>query len=270
MNCNADKVFVFAIGAIIGSFLNVCIHRMPINKSIVFPPSHCPKCNKNIYWYDNIPIISFLILSGKCRRCGTKISLRYPVVEALTALILTALFIAFGPTAKFFAYSVMTCALIVAAFVDLEIQEIPNEISLGGIAAGVLLAFAFPSILGQADRVHSILGSLAGVLAGGLSILILKTFGTIVFWKKIKALGIESAMGDGDIKLMAMIGAFLGWKLVVLTFFIAPFFGVIPGIISKFRHGAEVIPYGPFLSMAALVSVFFGNKILGLFLGGYF
>ncbi len=250
-------IVVFILGSIIGSFLNVCIYRMPREESIVFPPSHCPSCKKNVLWYDNIPIISYLALSGKCRFCKAKISYRYPLVEALTALLLAALFLRFGMTPKFPAYSIMTCGLIVATFVDFRIQEIPDEISIGGIAAGLLLAFAFPAILGAAARGHAILNSLAGAVAGGGSIYLLGVFGKFAFKKE--------AMGGGDVKLMAMIGSFLGLKLVLLTFFMAPFLGAVPGIILKIRKGAETIPYGPFLSMAALIAVFFGERIIRFF-----
>ena len=255
-------MIVFIFGSMIGSFLNVCIHRMPKNESIVFPASHCPACKKSIFWYDNIPILSYLVLAGKCRACKTKISFRYPLVEALTALLLTALLVSFGFTPKFFAYSIMTCGLIVATFVDFEIQEIPDEISLGGIVVGFSLAFIFPSILGEASRLHGLLSSLIGAVAGGGTIYALGAFGKLVFKKE--------AMGGGDVKLMAMIGSIIGWKLALLTFFIAPFLGVVPGLISKFKSGAEIIPYGPFLSAAALVSVFFGNNMLGLLFGGLF
>ena len=255
-------ILVFILGSIIGSFLNVCICRMPKNESIVFPSSHCPNCKKSIFWYDNIPIFSYLALAGKCRSCKAKISFRYPLVEGLTALLLTALFIAFGMSPKFFAYSVMTCGLLVATFIDFEIQEIPDEISLGGIVIGSLLAMAFPSILGEASRVHGLLNSLIGAVAGAGSIFLLGVLGKMAFKKE--------AMGGGDVKLMAMIGSIIGLKLVILTFFIAPFLGVVPGIISKLKNGAETIPYGPFLSAAALISVFFGNSILGLLFGGLF
>jgi leader peptidase (prepilin peptidase)/N-methyltransferase len=255
-------VVVFIFGLMIGSFLNVCIYRMPKNESIVLPASHCPKCRKNIFWYDNIPVVSYLILSGRCRFCRTRIHWRYPLVEALTALLLTALFLDFGVTAKFFAYSVMTCALVVATFIDFEIQEIPDEISLGGLILGLFLAFIFPSNLGEAARLRAVLASLAGAAAGGGSIYILGVFGKLAFRKE--------AMGGGDDKLMAMIGSIIGWKLVLLAFFIAPFLGTVPGIISKIKDGAETIPYGPFLSAAALISVFFGNNILRMLFGGLF
>ena len=255
-------IIIFIFGLLIGSFLNVCIYRMPKSESIIFPSSHCPNCKKSIFWYDNIPIFSYLALAGKCRSCKVKISLRYPLVEAITASLLTLLFVAFGLTPKFFAYSVMACGLVVATFVDFEIQEIPDEISLGGLVVGLLLAFAFPSILGEASRMHGLLNSFIGALVGGGIIYVLGVLGKLAFKK--------DAMGGGDVKLMAMIGSIIGWKLVLLTFFIAPFLGVVPGLISKFKSGAETIPYGPFLSVAALVSVFFGNKILGILFGGLF
>ncbi|MBN2453548.1 MAG: prepilin peptidase [Candidatus Omnitrophica bacterium] len=260
-----DKLLVFIVGAVIGSFLNVCIYRIPKRQSIVRPPSHCPHCGKRLRWYHNIPVLSYIALRARCAFCGKRISARYPLVELVTAALLTALFVVFGPEPKFFSYSIMTCALIAVTFIDLEIQEIPDEISLGGIVAGILFAAACPSVMDAPDRIRALLGSIAGAAAGGGSIFILKTAGNLLFRKKIEELGIEGAMGDGDIKLMAMIGAFLGLKLALLTFFMAPFFGVLPGIIAKFRKGAETIPYGPFLSMAALVAVFYGGRILSLF-----
>lgn len=256
----ASCVFVF--GLIVGSFLNVCICRMPKNESIVVPASHCPHCKKDILWCDNIPVISYLLLLGRCRFCKAKISYRYPLVELLTAILLTALFLGFGITPKFFAYSVLVCGLIVATFVDFEIQEIPDEISLGGIVAGLALAFIFPSIMGEALRFRGFLGSLIGAFAGGGSIYLLGVFGKFAFKKE--------AMGGGDVKLMAMIGSFVGLKLVIFTFFLAPFFGAVPGIILKIKDGREIIPYGPFLSLAAIIAIFFGNRILGMFFGGLF
>jgi len=253
---------VFVFGLVVGSFLNVCICRMPKNESIVVPASHCPHCKKDILWCDNIPVISYLLLLGRCRFCKTKISYRYPLVESLTAILLTALFLGFGITPKFLAYSVLVCGLIVATFIDFKMQEIPDEISLGGIVVGLVLAFLFPSIMTEASRLRGLLTSLVGAFAGGGSIYLLGVFGKFAFKKE--------AMGGGDVKLMAMIGSFLGLKLVMLAFFIAPFFGAVPGIILKMRDGREIIPYGPFLSLAAIVAMFFGNRILGLFFGGLF
>ncbi|MCX5686708.1 MAG: prepilin peptidase [Candidatus Omnitrophica bacterium] len=255
-------IFVFMFGAIIGSFLNVCIHRIPKNESIVFPMSHCPNCNRNIFWYDNIPMLSYIVLKGECRFCGSKISPRYFVIEFLTALFLFLLFLAFGITPKFFAYSVFTCGLIVATFVDFEIQEIPDQISIGGIVVGLASAAIFPSIFDTASRFASIPNSFLGAAIGGASTYAMGVLGHVVFKKE--------AMGGGDVKLMAMVGAFLGWKLAIVTFFVAPLFGSVAGIILKLKDGREVIPYGPYLSLAALIAIFFGNRIIGMFFGGLF
>lgn len=254
-----DRLFVFIIGAIIGSFLNVCIHRIPKGGSIVSPASHCPRCKKNISWYDNIPVISYLVLAGKCRHCKGKISLRYPLVELVTAGLIFSLYISFGVSTKFFVYSALTSALIAASFIDLDINEIPDGISAGGLAAGFVLAFAFPALFGFSARLPGLLSSLLGAFAGGLSIYAMGLFGRLAFKKE--------AMGGGDVKLMAMIGSILGWKLVLLAFFIAPVLGVISGVSAKLK-GRDTIPYGPYLSLAAVVVIFFGNRMLDLLLYG--
>jgi leader peptidase (prepilin peptidase) / N-methyltransferase len=255
-----DKLIVFIFGSIIGSFLNVCVYRLPKGKSIVTPASHCPKCAKIIQWYDNIPLISYIILRGHCRSCKAAISFRYFIIELLTALVLTALFTVFGLSAKFFAYSIMSCGLIVATFVDFETSEIPDEVSMGGLIVGLILAAAMPSVFGAASRGHALLASVLGAAAGGAIIYITGFLGELIFKKE--------AMGGGDVKLMAMIGSFLGWKLALFVFFVAPLFGSIVGIILKIKSGRETIPYGPYLSLAALVAVFFGERIIRLLFGG--
>ncbi len=254
--------FVFVMGAIIGSFLNVCICRLPKRESIIFPASYCPSCKKSILWYDNVPLLSYIILRGKCRFCKSAISPVYIAVEFLTGVLLLALFLSFGFTPKFFAYSALTFGLIVATFVDFQIQEIPDEISIGGIVLGLLLSFAFPSILGDESRWRALLSSFLGVITGGGMIYLLGLTGEAIFKKE--------AMGGGDVKLLAMIGAFLGWKFTVLTFFMAPIFGSAVGIIMKYRYGKETIPYGSYLSIGALGSIFFGEKIMSFLSGGLF
>jgi len=256
-----DKIFVFVFGAVIGSFLNVCIHRLPKRQSVAVPPSHCPACKKDILWYDNIPVLSYIILGGRCRFCKVRISPRYLLVELLTAAIFLALYTAFGPGIKFFGYSIMTAGLIVATFVDFEIGEIPDEVSLGGLAAGLLISAAFPGLFDTVSRFESLTGSALGMLAGGGSIYALGVLGSIAFKKE--------AMGGGDVKLMAMIGSFLGWKLVLFTFFVAPVFGAIIGVASKIKSGNETIPYGPYLSLAAVLAIFFGNRILEFLFYGF-
>ena len=253
----AEKIFVFMAGAIIGSFLNVCIYRMPANKSIIFPPSRCPKCDKNIYWYDNIPVLSYLILLGRCRFCREKISMRYPVVELVTASVMLSLFTVFGAggSVKFYVYAAFAGALIVATFIDLDINEIPDSISLGGLASALALSAIFPALFGTTLRIVSFTRSLTGALVGAATIYSMGVFGKILFKKE--------AMGGGDVKLMAMIGAILGWKLALFTFFVAPVFGAAVGLLMKIKDGRETIAYGPYLSLAAMIALFFGNNILG-------
>lgn len=251
-----DKIFVFFLGAIVGSFLNVCIHRLPKKQSIVAPGSHCPNCVKPIKWHDNIPVISYLALKGRCRFCGTVISPRYPAVELLTAILTLALFTVFGPGPRMYCYAVMFYGLIISTFVDFEIQEIPDEISIGGTVAGLVAALAYPELVGATTRAGGVVGSIAGAAAGAGLIYLMGFFGEMVFKKE--------AMGGGDVKLMAMIGAFLGWKIVTLVFFMAPVFGAAVGIILKLKDGREIMPYGPYLSLAAVVAVFWGNAILNM------
>jgi len=257
-----DRLIVFIFGSIVGSFLNVCIYRLPKGRSIIIPGSHCPNCTVPIRWYDNIPILSYIFLGGKARCCKARISFRYFIVEVLTALAFLVLFMSFSLTPKFFAYIVLVSGLIVATFVDFEIQEIPDEISIGGLVVGLILAIVFPSILNETTRLNSLLNSFLGALAGGAMIYVMGMLGEFVFKKE--------AMGGGDVKLLAMIGAFIGWKLTVLTFFLAPAFGSVVGIILKIKYGKDIIPYGPYLSLAAVVSIFFGEKIIRLLLCGMF
>jgi len=250
-------VIVAVFGLILGSFLNVCIHRLPKDESIVAPGSHCPKCNRSIPWYDNIPVLSYLLLLGRCRFCREKIPVKYPVVEVLTAAIVTALFLKFGLHPKFFSYALMSAGLIVVTFIDFEHGVIPDMITMGGIVAGLILAVVFPSVVGQANILGALLNSGGGALVGGISIFLIGLLGKAMFKKE--------AMGEGDIWLLAMIGSFLGFKMTVLAFFIAPFFGAIVGIILKIKDGRETIPYGPYLSLAALVSIFFAEKMLSYY-----
>ncbi|MCX5680329.1 MAG: prepilin peptidase [Candidatus Omnitrophica bacterium] len=255
-----DKILIFISGAIVGSFLNVCIYRLPKGESIVSPGSHCPKCRRPIFWYDNVPILSYVILKGRCRFCKIPISPGYIIVEVITASLAVALFTAFVLGPKFAAYSLLSAGLIVATFVDLEIREIPDEISLGGLVVGLVFVAILPGTLGAASWSRALIGSALGAFAGGGSIYLMGFFGEMVFKKE--------AMGGGDVKLMAMIGAFLGWKLALLTFFIAPLFGSIAGLILKVKDGRDIMPYGPYLSLAAVTSIFWGDKVLRMLFYG--
>ena len=255
-------IIVFISGAMIGSFLNVCIYRLPKGRSIIVPGSHCPNCAAKIQWYDNVPILSFVFLAGKARCCKARISLRYFIVEILTAAAFLMLFIFFGISAKFFAYLALVSGLIVATFVDLEIQEIPDEVSIGLLAAGLILSAAFPSILNEPTRMGGFINSFSGAFLGGITIYAMGMLGEFAFRRE--------AMGGGDVKLLAMIGSFLGWKLTLLTFFIAPFFGSVVGIILKIRKGKDIIPYGPYLSLGAVVSMLWGDRILRVLFHGIY
>lgn len=250
------------IGLMIGSFLNVCIYRMPSEKSIVTPRSYCPACKHQISWYDNIPVLSFILLLGKCRFCKKSISLRYITVEVLTAVIFVILVRELGLNLITVIYMVLSCGLIIATFIDFEHHIIPDEITYGGMVFGVILSFAFPQLHNTANRFYALRDSLFGLILGGALIYLIASIGTIVFRKKLKKIGQESAMGGGDVKYMAMIGAFLGWQGAIFVFFLAPFFGSLIGIIEKLRKRADIIPYGPYLSMATLIVILWGNRIL--------
>ncbi len=265
------SVFMFILGAIAGSFLNVCIVRMPHEKSVVRPRSHCVHCKKQLLWHDNIPFVSYIFLKGRCRFCGQKISPRYFLVELITAVTFLTFYQYFGLTAILPAYLTMVCGFIVATFVDFEHRIIPDEISIGGTIAGLVFSLLIPQLHDLATgtpgvavvwvHLRSLGWSLLGVLAGGGSIYAMGLLGDFLFKKE--------SMGGGDVKLMAMVGAFLGWKLAILTFFLAPFFGAVYGIVEKIRTKDTAIAYGPFLVGGALISLFWGDTIIRWILSGY-
>ncbi len=247
-------VFVFALGAIIGSFLNVCIARLPDGRSIVRPPSHCPQCQTFLGWYDNIPILSYLILAGRCRSCRTRISAVYPAVEILTGALAVALFLRLGPTLAFAGYFAFAASLIVITFIDLDHQIIPDVISLPGIVVGLAFSLVSPLV--------TPVDALLGVLAGGGTLL-------AVAWLYQTLRG-QEGMGGGDIKLLAMIGAFLGWRSIFVTLFVGSVIGSLVGVVLMLYQRADTklaIPFGPFLACGALVYLFFGDRILAFYFG---
>ena len=268
------NVISVLFGAMIGSFLNVCICRVPEGKSIVTPGSHCPRCGKAIRWYDNLPLISFLLLRGRCRHCHGSISVQYPLVEGVTALLSLLLFMRFGPSLQYVIYFAFAAALVVITVIDLYHQIIPNVISLPGIAAGLLASWFLPNpalldgllrgLLFQAGRIGvnlsnhaAFVDSLLGILLGGGSLLLVIH---LYYWLR-KAEG----MGGGDVKLLAMVGAFLGWKAVVVTIIFSSFIGSIVGVVLMVRKGKDLkyaIPYGPFLSLGAVIALFYGEGLI--------
>jgi len=261
--------FMFVLGAIVGSFLNVCIVRLPHEKSVVVPPSHCVTCKTPIAWYHNIPLMSYIALGGKCSSCKAKISPRYFFVELLTGVFFVIFYRYFGATAVLWPYLFMMGCFVVATFVDFEHRIIPDEISVGGMCAGLLFSLLIPQLHGVTTGtghfllVHfqSLGLSLFGVLIGGGSIYAMGMLGDFLFKKE--------SMGGGDVKLLAMVGAFLGWKIAILTFFIAPFFGAIFGIIEKIRTKDTAIAYGPFLVLGAIISLFWSDWIIAWIVSGY-
>jgi leader peptidase (prepilin peptidase) / N-methyltransferase len=248
-----EYLIVFVFGAIIGSFLNVCIHRIPLGESIVFPGSHGIFCGEPIRWYDNIPLVSYLVLRGKCRNCSRPIPIRYFVVELVTALSAMCLLFFFSIGPRFFVYCFFVFALIVVTFIDIEHQEIPDVITLTGIPVGILAVTLF-KLGSQATYSASFVDSVLGMVAGGGAMFLMGFFGEMIYRRE--------ALGGGDVKLMCMVGAFLGWKLVLLAFFLAPLFGAGVGVFMRIKFDKEVIPYGPYLAMGAVISLLFGEDIL--------
>jgi leader peptidase (prepilin peptidase) / N-methyltransferase len=245
------------LGAIFGSFLNVVILRLPReDASIVFPASHCPGCQTPLAWFDNIPILSFLLLRARCRNCGMKISWQYPLVEAAMTILAVALFLRFGPTWLFAIYFIFCAALLAIFVIDLYHQIIPDLISLPGIVLGFAFAFVNPLVSWQS--------SLLGILLGG-GILYLIAAGYYLFTKR-------EGMGGGDIKLLAMIGAFLGWQSLLFVIFASSILGSLVGIgamLKQKKGGKTVIPYGPFLALAAVIYLFFQIEIREFFVNFY-
>lgn len=262
------KILVFIFGSIVGSFLNVCIHRMPLGESIVWPHSHCPKCKKKIPTYDNIPFLSYIILKGRCRFCKERISLRYPLVELLTALVFLAVFNRYKLSYDFFLFILFICGLIIATFVDIQHRIIPDEISVGGIIFGfILTAIKGFNLRPVSYDTRLLFDSLLGIIVGGGIIYLTGKLFDLVYFKLLKHPPIQGeteSMGGGDVKLLAMIGAFLGWQKVIFVFFFAPFFGAVVGIINLLAKKDHTIPYGPFLSFAAIFSIFWMDKIIRL------
>jgi len=262
------KLIVFIFGSCIGSFLNVCIHRMPIGESVVWPSSHCPKCKKRIPSYDNIPFLSYIFLKGKCRFCKQRIPLRYPLVELLTALSFLLLLNFYGLSLDFFIYIFFISALIIATFVDIDHRIIPDEISVGGLILGFILSAVKGLHLNPVSyNAMPVINSALGIVVGGGIIYLTGFIFDIVYFKMLKKPPIDGqteSMGGGDVKLLAMIGAFLGWKISLLTFFVAPFFALGFGLINLITKKEHTLPYGPFLSLAAFVSMFWADKIISL------
>ncbi|MDH4320224.1 MAG: A24 family peptidase [Desulfobulbaceae bacterium] len=240
------------LGALVGSFLNVVILRLPDeDASIVLPASHCPHCRTPLRWYENVPVFSFLFLGGRCRTCRAAISWQYPLVEAAMALLSLALFRRFGLSPAFGIYFLFVAALLVVIFIDLKHQLIPDRISLPGIAIGFAASFVSPFVSWQDAGLGLLIGG--GILYG-------IALGYYLLTRRV-------GMGGGDIKLLAMIGAFLGWQSLPFVVFSSSVLGSLAGLglmLKQRQGGKTMIPYGPFLSVGALLYLFFREQILEL------
>ena len=243
-----------ALGALIGSFLNVCIYRLPRGESIAWPGSHCPACGKDIRFYDNIPMVSYLWLGGRCRACREPISIRYPFVEAANAAGYLAILWKFGPTWTTVLYALLFSSLLVVTGTDLTHKIIPNIVTLPGIIVGLIGAATVLPI--------GLVNALLGVAVGGGILWALAWASPYVFGKE--------GMGGGDIKLLAMVGAFLGWKPALLTIMIGSLTGSVIGIsliALRFMKRDEYIPFGPFIVLGAVLSMFFAQPLLDWYQG---
>lgn len=242
------------LGLMIGSFLNVCIHRLPAGQSVVRPRSRCPACEKTIAWYDNLPILSYLLLLGRCRHCHARISARYPLIEALTALVSWLVFRAFGPSFEYLVYFAYAASLLTVSVIDLDHRIIPDVISLPGIAIGLLLAALTPLI--------TFLDAFVGALLGGGFLLVVGL--------AYEAARKQEGIGGGDIKLLAMMGAFTGWKGALFTIFGGSLIASVLGIsimIVRRTNGQVPIPFGPFLAGASFVYLLWGPALIDAYLG---
>ena len=240
-------------GLIVGSFLNVCIHRLPRRESVVRPRSQCPSCGKPIEWADNIPVVSWLALRGRCRQCAAPISMRYPIVELATAATAVAIVWLTPAGPLLISRLVLGAALIALFFIDLEHQILPNVITLPGILVGFLFSLIAPPGPVQ---------SLIGIVVGGGTLTVIA--GVYYLIRKVEG------MGMGDVKMLAMIGAFLGWQAVILTLVLSSFLGAIIGTAMLLTRRADMrhaLPFGTFLSIAALVSMLAGERIVRWYLG---
>ena len=249
---------IFIVGAMIGSFLNVCILRLPKEESIAFPGSHCFSCQKPIAWYDNIPILSYLILGGKCRACKKGFSAQYPIVEAVTGGLFILFWRKFGLTPVGGVYLAFSLALLVQSVIDARYKIIPDEITLPGMVLGLIASFVFPQLHGQATHVAGFLSGLYGLLLGGGFLWVAGTLAEKILKKE--------AMGGGDVKLLGVVGAIIGMQGVLWTIFVSSVIGSIVGIYLRLRKGDEVIPFGPFLAIAAFLYLFIGPACIQMYL----
>ena len=248
-------VLVFLFGISFGSFLNVLIYRLPRKESLVKPPSKCPACGSGIRYFDNIPIISYVILGGKCRHCKKNISLRYPVIEILSGLLTVYAIYSFGFTLKGIEVVFLSLVFLAIFFIDLDHTIIPDVFTIPGVIIGIAVSLLPGAMVGWKQ-------SLIGMAVGGGAFMLVGILGQIIFKKE--------ALGFGDVKYAAMVGAFLGWKNLILMLIIASFLGSIIGISLIYLSGKKgkstYIPFGPFLTVGAWIAIYFGEDLIKAYL----
>ncbi len=248
--------FAFLFGLCVGSFLNVVISRLPAGRSIVHPRSACPRCGSPIVWYDNLPLLSYALLRAHCRQCRAAISWRYPAIELTCGALFALAYLAFGPSPRLVAALIFLGGLVAITWIDLDHQIIPDVLSLPGIALGLMLSLS-PDGIGWKD-------ALAGtIVGGGLFVLIIVGSALIIG---------QPGMGVGDVKLGAMIGAFLGWKLVLLSILLSVLIGgpLAAVLLATGRKGRkDPVPFGPFLALGGMISLFWGEALLAWYFGQF-
>lgn len=253
-------LLVFFLGLCAGSFLNVCIYRIPAEKSVVYPPSACPRCHTRIKWFDNIPVLSWWMLGARCRTCQAPISSRYPLVEFLTALLFTAVWILHavlgGAPLVALCYLLAVFGLMLGTFVDFDEMWIPDRVTIGGMIIAPVLSLLVPALHGAASPLASLKASLTGMAAGFGALWIVRELGTAAFKKE--------AMGLGDVKLMGALGALFGWPAVIFILFFSALFGSVAGVSLIAAGKKELqsrLPYGPYIALASLVWMLGGNRL---------
>jgi leader peptidase (prepilin peptidase)/N-methyltransferase len=275
-------IIVGAFGAIIGSFLNVVIHRLPLEQSVAFPSSKCPSCAKEIAFYDNVPVLSYLLLGGRCRSCKTSISIRYPAVELLTALLFVAVTWRTDLTPALPFDLIFVSALVALVFIDAEHMILPNSITYPGMVFALVARLAVPYLMGSLhfDDLPGLMngtfegwpvwaaslgGALIGALVGGGSLWLMGWA-----WKKLRHV---EAMGLGDVKMMFMVGAYFGWRLTILTIFLGALSGSVIGVAITLYEGRKdlqsLLPYGIYLGVGAIIALLFGSQIVNWYASFY-
>lgn len=247
-------IFIFILGLLIGSFLNVCIYRVPKGESVAFPPSHCTSCSTKIKSYDLIPVISYIFLGGKCRGCGEKISIRYPVLELFTGIMFYLTYIQYGLTLNTLKFIILISILIVTAMIDFDTHYTYSYITYSGIAIGVIFMLIEKFYLNQAITTY--------LIGLGIGVLVI---GAIVF--------LTRGMGEGDIEIAALCGIFIGWQntlaMLLLSFVLGALYGVTL-IIFRQKSRKDEIAFGPFLAMGSIIAIFWGNRLISIYSGLFF